>query len=464
MKANQRFLGSILLLLADLGCFALTYQLVDFFQRIYPQPGLRFLDHHNIWINGSIWACVAIYLGVYKAYMQYTLDVLLRQTWRAILIQQLIVACILKMNTGHFFFEEVIFIKIGLLLFFLFFVRLLLIRIDYYLENKANHFNRIGIFGMSLEAIQLASKFEMQYHGQKFAGIIEKDKVLSNSDLELPVYIQVLRAIDYAYETNIRELFICVPSHYIHDLNYLFHEAEKKFVRLHIVPSARDFRQWRYPIHREKDLRFISYRKNPLDNLVNRLIKRGFDILFSLLVIVLVLSWLYPILAILIRWQSPGPVIFKQKRTGRGNQVFWCYKFRSMRLNTESDRRQAVKDDQRLTAIGSFIRKTSLDEFPQFINVLLGDMSVVGPRPHMIYHSTTYQKLVEGFTFRHFVKPGITGLAQISGLRGEINGVEVLQARIQKDTEYIEHWDLIHDLKICFLTIYFLVMGDEHAY
>jgi putative colanic acid biosynthesis UDP-glucose lipid carrier transferase len=135
-----------------------------------------------------------------------------------------------------------------------------------------------------------------------------------------------------------------------------------------------------------------------------------------------------------------------------------------MRINTESDRRQAVKDDQRLTSIGSFIRKTSLDEFPQFINVLLGDMSVVGPRPHMIYHSTTYQKLVEGFTFRHFVKPGITGLAQISGLRGEINGVEVLQARIQKDTEYIEHWNLIHDLKICFLTIYFLVMGDEHAY
>ncbi len=192
--------------------------------------------------------------------------------------------------------------------------------------------------------------------------------------------------------------------------------------------------------------------------------KRGFDILFSLFVIVFVLSWLYPVLAILIRLQSPGPVIFKQKRTGRGNQVFWCYKFRSMRVNSESDRQQALKDDKRLTRIGAFIRKTSLDEFPQFINVLLGQMSIVGPRPHMLYHSKTYQEMVEGFAFRHFVKPGITGLAQISGLRGEVNGVEILQARIQKDIEYIENWNLIHDIKICFLTIYFILVGDEQAY
>jgi lipopolysaccharide/colanic/teichoic acid biosynthesis glycosyltransferase len=135
-----------------------------------------------------------------------------------------------------------------------------------------------------------------------------------------------------------------------------------------------------------------------------------------------------------------------------------------MRVNDGSDRLQAVKDDERLTPIGAFIRKTSLDEFPQFMNVLLGDMSVVGPRPHMLYHSASYQMLVEGFAFRHFVKPGITGLAQISGLRGEVKSVEILQNRIQKDIDYIEHWNLIQDIKICFLTIYFLAVGDDQAY
>ncbi len=464
MRDNQRLFGSMLLMLFDLSCFAGTYWLVDLFQTRFPQNGLRFLDHHNIWINGTIWLLVSLYLGVYRAYITYSLDVLLRQTWRAIILQQLIVSLLLKYNTGHFYFKEVIFIKIGLLFFLIFTIRYFLFQIDYLLENRANHFNRIGIYGLNLEAIQLATKFEMQYHGQKFAGIIPLEKVISQSDSEVPMYIQVLRAVDFASESNIRELFVCIPSHLIHDLNYLFHEAEKKFVNLHIVPSASDYRQWKYPTHQKMEIRFISHRLNPLDLQFNRFVKRGFDVIFSLLVLLFVLSWLFPLLAFLIKWQSPGPVIFKQQRTGRGNKIFWCYKFRSMRVNAASDRQQAVKDDARLTPIGAFIRKTSLDEFPQFLNVLLGDMSVVGPRPHMLYHSETYQRLVGGFTFRHFVKPGITGLAQISGLRGEVDGVEILQARIQKDIEYIEKWSIIQDFKICFLTIYFLVVGDENAY
>lgn len=464
MRSKQRFLGCILLLLADVSCFALTYQLVDKFQSYFPIRAPRFLDYHNVWVNATIWILVALYFGVYKAYVDYSMDDLMRQTWRALICQQLIVAVLLKMNMGHFYFEQVIFIKIGLLFFLIFLIRFMMFHIDFRLENRAHHFNRIGIYGLNLAAIELASQFEMKYHGRKFAGIINAEKVLTQTDDYLPVYMQVLRAIDYAEEANISELFVCVPSHHIHDLNYLFLEAEKKFVRLNIVPSSSDHRSWSYPIRQDLGVKFITNRFKPLDALQNRIIKRVFDILFSLLVIVIVLSWLYPILALLIKRESKGPVIFKQQRTGRGNRVFWCYKFRSMRVNDSSDRDQAVKEDKRLTRIGAFIRKTSLDEFPQFINVLLGDMSVVGPRPHMLYHSETYQRMVEGFTFRHFVKPGITGLAQISGLRGEVDGIEILQSRIQKDIEYIEHWSPIQDLKICFLTIYFLVVGDENAY
>jgi putative colanic acid biosynthesis UDP-glucose lipid carrier transferase len=464
MRSGQRYLGCILLMLADIGSFGLTYGLVHLFDLNFFNKSARFIDHHNFWMNTSIWLAVALSMGIYKAYVNYSMDKLLRQTWRALIVQQVVVAIILKYNTGHFYFEEVIFIKIGLLLFFIFLVRLTLIRVDYFFESKANHFNRIGIYGLNLDAIQLASQFEMKYHGRKFAGILTEERILSRSDDRLPIYMQVLRAIDFAQESNIRELFICVPTHYIHDLNYLFHEAEKKFVRLNIVPSALDKRLWEYPLQQDLGVKFITNRVKPLDSIQNRIIKRGFDIFFSLFVIIIVLSWLYPILALLIKIESSGPVIFKQQRTGRGNKIFWCYKFRSMRLNDASDRDQAVKDDVRLTRIGAFIRKTSLDEFPQFINVLLGEMSVVGPRPHMLYHSATYQRLVEGFTFRHFVKPGITGLAQISGLRGEVNGPEILQARIQKDIEYIEHWNLNQDIKICFLTIHFLLKGDDNAY
>lgn len=464
MRSAHRFIISLLLLFADIGCFALTYWLVDQFQRHYPSLGPRFLDYHNLWINGTIWVLTAMYLGVYRAYFEYTMDQMMRQTWRTLIFQQLIVAVLLKINTGYFYLEQVIFIKIGLLLFLIFLVRFLIFQMDYRLENRVNHFNRIGIYGFNLEAIKLACQFELKYHGQRFAGIIDKEKVLTSSDDSLPVYIQVLRAIDYAKEANIRELFICVPSHYLQDLNYLFLEAEKKFIRLNIVPSLVDHRQWLYPIKQESDIKFISNRIKPLDSIQNRVLKRAFDVITSFLVICLILSWLFPLLAVCIKLSSKGPVIFKQQRTGRGNKVFWCYKFRSMRLNDSSDRDQAVKDDKRLTRIGAFLRKTSLDEFPQFINVFLGDMSVVGPRPHMLYHSETYQSMVEGFTFRHFVKPGITGLAQISGLRGEISSLGILQARIQKDIEYIESWHIIQDIKLCFLTIYFLVVGDENAY
>lgn len=464
MQIKERFLGLLVLVFADFACFGLTYSLVDLFQAYFPEHSPRFIDHHNLRVNTLIWFAVAIYLGVYKSLIDFSLDQLMRQTWRALIVQQIIVACLLKWNTGHFYFEQVIFIKIGLLFFFIFAVRFLLIRFDFLFDDRTNQSNRIAIYGLNLEAIQLASQFEMKYHGQQFAGILNEQNVLSKSDDTLPMYKQVLVAIDYAQETNIRDLFICIPSQYIHDLAYVFQEAEKRFVRLHIVPSASDSRCLIYPVHQEYGKYFLTNRVLPLDSMENRIIKRGFDVVFSLLVIVFILSWLYPILAVIIKLQSKGPVIFKQQRTGRGNRVFWCYKFRSMRLNDASDREQAVKHDVRLTRIGAFIRKTSLDEFPQFINVLLGDMSVVGPRPHMLYHSQTYQQLVAGFAFRHFVKPGITGLAQISGLRGEVTSHEILNARIEKDIEYIEQWHPIQDIKICFFTIYFLLVGDEQVY
>lgn len=195
-----------------------------------------------------------------------------------------------------------------------------------------------------------------------------------------------------------------------------------------------------------------------------RFFKRLFDILFSLFIILFVFSWLYPILAILIKLGSKGPVFFTQLRTGQNNVNFKCYKFRSMRINTDADKKQATRDDYRITKVGAFMRKTSLDELPQFFNVLIGNMSIVGPRPHMISHTEEYSQLTEKFKTRHMLRPGITGWAQIRGLRGEVKNIESILNRVDADVWYLKNWSFLLDLKIIFLTFWVTLKGDKNAY
>ena len=194
------------------------------------------------------------------------------------------------------------------------------------------------------------------------------------------------------------------------------------------------------------------------------MLKRVFDIIFSSSVIIFILSWLTPLVAILIKLESKGPVFFKQARNGFNYKEFYCYKFRSMTTNSEANFYQATRGDQRITNIGKFIRKTSIDELPQFFNVLFGDMSVVGPRPHMVSHTDMYAKRIDKFMVRHFVKPGITGLAQISGYRGEVETDKDIIGRVKFDIFYIENWSLLLDLKIIFKTAINAVKGEEKAY
>jgi putative colanic acid biosynthesis UDP-glucose lipid carrier transferase len=208
----------------------------------------------------------------------------------------------------------------------------------------------------------------------------------------------------------------------------------------------------------------LSIRAIPLQESLSKFIKRLFDILFSSCIIIFVLSWLTPILAILIKLESKGPVFFKQSRNGFNYKEFDCYKFRSMTPNKDAHLYQATKGDLRITKVGAFIRKTSIDELPQFFNVLFGDMSVVGPRPHMVSHTNMYARRIDKFMVRHFVKPGITGLAQISGFRGEIEEDKDIINRVKYDIFYIENWSILLDLKIIFQTIVNAVKGEEKAY
>ena len=192
----------------------------------------------------------------------------------------------------------------------------------------------------------------------------------------------------------------------------------------------------------------------PLDHILARIAKRIFDIVFSSMVIVFVISWLFPIIAILIKLNSKGPVFFSQKRTGINNKTFNCMKFRSMCLCDDADEKQATLGDSRITSVGRFLRKTNLDEFPQFFNVLLGHMSVVGPRPHMLKHTDLYSELIEYYRVRHYVKPGITGWAQVNGYRGETDELWKMEKRVEYDMVYLDNWSFWWDLKIIILTVF----------
>ncbi len=208
----------------------------------------------------------------------------------------------------------------------------------------------------------------------------------------------------------------------------------------------------------------LSFRSIPIDDPINKFIKRAFDIFLSLFVIIFVLSWLTPLLAIFIKSSSKGPVFFRQLRNGLDYKEFYCYKFRSMKLNPEADLHQVSKNDARVTRIGKFMRKTSIDELPQFFNVLMGNMSTVGPRPHMVSHTHMYANRVDKFMVRHFVKPGITGLAQVSGYRGEVENETDIINRVKYDIFYIENWSFFLDIKIILQTIIRAIKGDEKAY
>ena len=208
----------------------------------------------------------------------------------------------------------------------------------------------------------------------------------------------------------------------------------------------------------------IPQRMISLDETLNKIIKRIFDIIFSIVIIVGVLSWLMPILAVIIKIDSKGPLFFVQKRNGLNNEEFNCYKFRSMEINEQADTELVSKNDIRITKVGKFIRKTSIDELPQFFNVLLGDMSVVGPRPHMVSVTNAYAERIDKFLVRHFIKPGITGLAQTKGFRGEVETDNDIINRVRYDIFYIEKWSLLLDLKIIFNTVYMILKGDDKAY
>jgi putative colanic acid biosynthesis UDP-glucose lipid carrier transferase len=218
-------------------------------------------------------------------------------------------------------------------------------------------------------------------------------------------------------------------------------------MHVHIVPGD----TFNNPYHKKQTKRSI-------------ILKRAIDISISLVVVIFLFPWLFLFIGILIKLESKGPILFKQLRSGKNKKLFWCYKFRTMVVNDQSDTRQATRTDKRITKVGRFLRKSSIDEFPQFFNVLKGDMSLVGPRPHMPKLDEEYAPLIDKYMKRLAIKQGLTGWAQVNGFRGETNDIVFMEKRIEHDIWYLENWSLLLDIKIIFFTLFLFFKDDQNAY
>ena len=259
------------------------------------------------------------------------------------------------------------------------------------------------------------------------------------------------------------EVFCSMSHEESEEMVEIMRFCDKNVIRFFYVPRMFGNYQLNLKPERFGDINVYTNHIEPLSILPNRVLKRLFDICVSLIVCICLLPFI-PIIALIIKLQSTGPIFFVQNRTGMNGKVFRCLKFRSMHVNRHADILQATENDPRKFAFGNFMRKTNLDEFPQFFNVLIGDMSIVGPRPHMLYHTEIYGQLIDKYMVRHFCKPGITGMAQVTGCRGETKELWQMEERVKRDIWYIENWSFWLDIKIMFMTVKMIFIHDQKAY
>ncbi|KNB62014.1 exopolysaccharide biosynthesis polyprenyl glycosylphosphotransferase [Chryseobacterium sp. Hurlbut01] len=271
--------------------------------------------------------------------------------------------------------------------------------------------------------------------------------------------------VDFWKSNGIHTLFIPTENPFPdHERDEIFRLAEAHKVHISLIPDITQNDYFFFDLAYIETQPVLNQGKYPLDFYSNFLLKRIFDVVFSILVLVLICSWLFPLIALLIKSSSKGSVFFVQKRYGFHEEVFNCIKFRTMIINEDSAIKTTEENDSRITRIGKFLRRTSLDEMPQFINVLKGEMSVVGPRPHMLAVDNFYKPKIGRYTLRSLASPGITGLAQVSGFRGDSGNVEVeMNKRILADAYYIRNWSFVLDIVIILKTIVLVIGGDKNA-
>jgi putative colanic acid biosynthesis UDP-glucose lipid carrier transferase len=412
-----------------------------------------------------IWIFLLFYKDYYRTIRIERVETILMRTIQMVLIHIGFISVIIVLLK----YSEIS--RLRMLYFYvLFFVFLLISRVSFMkllksVRAKGYNYKNVIIVGAneSGENIRRILSKDLTY-GYRIMGFFDE-----NIDPKTPVSLPILGGFDaiqdFIIKENVDEMYIALHIDNLKIIHELTALCERYMVRIKFIP---DFQQ--YTKSRKVEITFygntpvLMLRKEPLESTFNLLLKKAFDLCFSGLVIVLIFPWLFPIVMILIKLDSPGPIFFRQERSGRDNESFGCFKFRTMRVNGSANKKQSYKGDSRVTRVGAFLRKTSIDELPQFFNVFLGSMSVIGPRPHMLLHTEKYSELINHYLVRHYAKPGITGWAQVNGYRGETKELVDMEGRVDHDIWYIENWSFLLDAKIIYLTIYNMIRGEENAY
>lgn len=462
---NSRFVRSLQVSLGILD-FATINAVFFFAEYFFRRQGLISPNEEYFYLlfslNG-VWLAVAAAKNVYNEKHILSFESFCKVSLQAYLYFLSVVIILL------FFFRFIqlsrIFITVVLSSLFvtLFINRFLYLGIFYYFKKRLWMVSKVVIIGYNTLSKKLVEYLNEDSLNKEVIGFCEEYEnvhELSN----YPILSDVAGTLDVCKKYGATEIYSTVAPEHHPALYEIIEKADDSCIRFKIVPDMGHFIKKQMHIDYLKEIPVISLRNEPLEDLGNRIKKRIFDIAVSFFVVVFILSWLIPLIGLLIWLESKGPIFFVQPRTGKNGNDFNCLKFRSMRVNNNAHEVQATANDDRLTRIGRFLRRSSLDEFPQFINVLRGDMSVVGPRPHMLKHTKDYRKKIGHYMVRQFIKPGITGWAQVNGHRGETRKDGQMEQRVEHDLWYLENWSLFLDVKIMAMTAFNSLKGEANAF
>lgn len=433
----------------------LLFILANFFLKNFAIPLPYFMIYQI-----SAWCILAYFTKFYEVY-RFTKPVeIMAMLFKQLFLFSLIIIAFFSIT------REIIF-SFRLLLYFIgsAFIYITLFKglLFYYLKKYrivlgGNYRNAI-IIGFTESAKNLKKLFlSRPDYGYHFKGFFS-DKITNNDEVKG----DISAVHTFVLENKIDDIYCALEELSSDQLKDLVEFADYHKKTIKFIPEANEIYSKNLKVDYYEFFPILSLKRTPLNEPLLKFTKRLFDIIFSFFIIIFVLSWLIPIIAILIKLESKGSVFFKQGRPGLDENEFFCYKFRSMEINEKTEE-SVVKNDPRVTKLGAFLRKTSFDEMPQFFNVFFGDMSIVGPRPHLWSHNNEYRDKIKKYTFRLHIKPGITGLAQVKGYRGEIESDEEMVNRIKYDLFYIENWSLLLDIKIIVLTVINIFKGQEKAY
>lgn len=413
-----------------------------------------------------LWIITANYLNFYDDFFSRNIPIQLSNILKISLLQLIITI------TFIFLAKENLFTRYFIVYYFILIVLLISFRVIIFrkilklLRRKGKNVRNLVIIGEG----ELSESFKEMIlsnpdFGYNFQGFVSANQTQKENAKE-----EILEKLEYTFTSlRVDEAVIALHEELRYMLEEIIKACDKYAVKVHIIPDYYNLVSKRFQLSTFGDFPIITARREPLNEVQWRLVKRTFDIFFSIIVMLLIISWMYPLILLISVFFDRGPVFFLQDRLGTRNQKFKCIKFRTMKFETVQvdEFKPVIENDPRITRMGKFLRKFNIDEIPQFINVLFGDMSVVGPRPHAISYNNLYSKIVDEIRLRQNVKPGITGWAQIHGLRGDVTDEEEnkkrTKLRIDYDLWYIENWSFSLDVQIIFLTMWQMVVGKSRG-